>query len=214
MIPRTLTEYHRYSRYFKELPKIYQKKETVVYTGLILTLLSVSFFAVFAIRPTIITIVSLYREIQTQKEINNQLQKKINTLSSAQSNYTLAEPYLPLIDEAIPPTPSLSQVTLQFETLAQKNNLTINSLSFEPSVLLGKDPTKKEKKKTSSLQNLSFSLSLNGNFEDLEKFLDSLSQLRRIITIDSSSFSKKESTEGEETETINLNISGKFYFLE
>ena len=68
--------HQRYQRYFVDLSRFYQKKQTRVYTGLVLTILTTIFFLIFAIRPTLITIAGLIKKIEDQKIIVEKLDKK------------------------------------------------------------------------------------------------------------------------------------------
>lgn len=204
------TEYHRYRHYFVDIRRLYQKREVVVYTGLTLTLLTIAFFGVFALKPTIVTIASLLKEQQSKKQIDRELQTKINALASAQANYALMENSLPLVDDALPAEPSLSQIVYQLEILVQQEGLTITSLAFEPVTLVGEPKEKRIAKKVPGPSTLSFSLSLTGNFENLTRLVSSLEQLRRIVTIDSLTFTQRK---GEEEKIMGLNLSGKVYFL-
>ncbi len=204
------TEYHRYQHYFVDIRRLYQKREVVVYTGLTLTLLTIAFFGVFALKPTIVTIASLVKEQQSKKQIDRELQTKINALASAQANYTLMENSLPLVDDALPAEPSLSQIVYQLEILVQQEGLTITSLAFEPVTLVGEPKEQRVAKKVPGPSTLSFSFSLTGNFENLTRLVSSLEQLRRIVTIDSLTFTQRTSEEGQ---VMSLNLSGKVYFL-
>lgn len=203
------TEYHRYRRYFVDIRRLYEKREIIVYAGLTLSLLAVAFFGFFALKPTIVTIASLIKEVQNKKQIDRQLQTKINALSVAQTNFALAENSLPLVDDTLPPDPFLSQILYQLEFLTQQEGLTLRSLAVEPVILKG-EATQKVEKKMPGPDEVYFSLSISGNFENLTRFISSLENLRRILTIDSLTFTPSKA---EEEKIMNLNISGKVYFL-
>jgi Tfp pilus assembly protein PilO len=203
----TQTEYHRYQRYFTNISRLYQKREVKIYMGLILTFATITFFAIFALRPTITTIASLIQELETQKQIDNQLQTKINALGQAQKNYNqLANAFL--IEDALPTQSGLEQLLYNLEYLIKQNGLTIRSLSFNPIVING-IPTENQ---------IGFAISVSGSKDSLNQLLDSFYNLRRVITIDSTTFSKSQKILEAEGDTqkssdINLNISGSAYFL-
>lgn len=206
------TEYRQYRRYFVNVKALYKKKEVIVYTGLTLTLLAIAFFGVFALKPTLTTIAALFKEIENQKIINQKLQTKINALSQAQVNYSLATTNLKLVDEALPKDPDLSQIIYQIEVLAQKEGVTIRSLSFEPVPLLGELPLKTVgKEKTFGPQEIGVSLGLSGNYENLKSFLSSLENLRRLASIESFTFAGRKTEEGETS--LSLNLTGTIYYL-
>lgn len=194
--------YRRYQRYFVDLQALYQKREIKLYTGLILSLLTVAFFGLFALRPTLTTIAGLVGDLQDKKTINQKLQEKINNLSRAQTNYSQTVNSLGLLDQALPSNPSVSQIAYQIEILAQKSNLVVRSINFESVNMKGESPKQKNE--------VSFDFTLNGDFQSLKIFLGSLENLRRIITINSFSLSRSKNTE---TQTMTLNVLGKAYFL-
>lgn len=204
----TQTEYHRYQRYFTDINRLYQRREVKVYTGLILTFATIAFFALFALKPTITTIASLVQELKIQKQIDDQLQVKITALSQAQKNYNQLT-NASLIEEALPKTSGIEPLLYNLEYLIKQDGLTIKSLSFTPLVING---VPKENQ-------IGFSISVSGSKDALTQFLDSFYNLRRVITINSSSFSKTQKVESGQTPTttegsnITLNIDGTAYFL-
>ena len=201
--------YYRYHHYFLGAKNIYRKKQVVVYTGLALTFFTISFFALFAIKPTVTTIVGLIKEIQTKKEIDQKLQAKINSLREAQTNYSLVKDRLDLVDQALPQELDLISLLYQIEILAQKNNTAIESLNFEPSYLLGEKS--KDIKDTQSSAT-SFSLALGGDFESLNNFLASFESLRRVIGLESFVVNTLGAKEPE-LSRLNLGLQLKAHYL-
>ena len=202
--------YYRYHRYFLGARNIYQKKEVVVYTGLALTFFTISFFALFAIKPTVTTIASLIKEIQSKKEIDKKLQVKINALREAQTNYSLVKDKLVLVDQALPQESELISLLYQIEILTQKNNTTIESLNFESSYLLGE---KTEETKNTQSPATNFSLTLSGDFESLNNFLASFENLRRVIGLESFGVNTVSEKEPDELSRLNLNLQLKAHYL-
>lgn len=201
------TEYHRYQRYFTNISRLYQNRDVKVYTGLILTFSTVVFFALFALRPTVTTIATLIQELETQKQIDTQLQTKINALSQAQKNYSQLK-NASIIEDALPTQSGIEQLLLNLEYLIKQEGLILKSLSFNPVVING---VPKEKQ-------IGFAVTISGSKDALNRFLGSFYDLKRVITIDSTSFSKAQALDEtkETTKTssdINLNISGSAYFL-
>jgi len=195
------TEYHRYHHYFLSTQTLYQRRDVVVYTGIILTLITITFFSFFAIKPTVTTIAGLVKEIDSKKTIDQKLQTKINSLRQAQTNYSQISDKLVLIDQVLPQDPDLIDLIYQIEVLSQKNNVTVKSVSFGPSYLLGQEEVKK---KLSQYPAINFSLGLSGDFESVNNFTASLENLRRSIgTQDLTVRSLEES----ETGTFSLNLT-------
>ena len=60
-------DYFRYKHYYLKTKEFYQKPVTKATVNLILSLFTISFFAFFAIRPTLKTIAKLNGQLETQK---------------------------------------------------------------------------------------------------------------------------------------------------
>ena len=200
--------YRSYKRYFTNVKHLYKRRDVVVYTGLTLSFFAISFFGFFALRPTIVTIAGLLKEIEEKREINQKLDKRLSSLRQAQANYALVADSKNLVDETLPEKPELSQLVYQLEGLAQEQALLINSLGVESVTLLGKPPRSKTEEKA-SVSEINFSTTLEGDFSSLSDFLLWLGQLRRAIRVDPFSFTKSE-REGQSI--IKLNIGSKAFF--
>ena len=197
------TEYHRYRRYFTDVSKFYQKKKTRVYVELILSLLAVTFFISFAIRPTLKTIAQLIKQTKDQKNVSAELEKKINNLSEAQRNYLTIEPELVLIEEALPQKAEVTLLTKEIETLAHQSGIAIVNLRFTE-VNLTENQTGKQEK-----QEVKFSFNALGDYLNLKNFLRDLMSLRRVVLVKAFSFQTGKS----ESNILSLNLNGQAWFL-
>lgn len=198
-----------YSAYLQRVSQTYQNKEVRIYTSLILSFLTVAFFAYFAIRPTLITIASLKKEVKDQKEILKKLDDKLLVLSQAQQNLRTIEPLLYLLDEALPKESYLTLFLGQIETLINQNNLTLVSDKTGQVLIKGEEYKQANSSKQTEVKNYpsyTISLVLAGNYEDLTRFLNSLENLRRINVIDDLNFNR------ESSEAVNLSFKIQTYY--
>lgn len=215
MVVEATEEYHRYRRYFVDIRRLYQKKKVRVYTGIVLSILTTAFFLFFAIRPTVTTIASLIKEIKEKKEIAAKLQNKINALNSAQSEYQQVEKDLFLVDEALPKNANLSLFIRQLEALTSKNNVAVQSIHFEETILKGKEAlpeamkTKEKVEKKEIFPGMNFSLAVAGDYRHLKSFLGFLSSSRRLVLIENFSFQ----TLAKEEKNLILSLGAKAYYL-
>lgn len=189
----------RYRQYLKLLPNI-QHENTRIITTLILTFTAMSFFGVFAINPTLSTIVTLKKQLEDTILVNKKLDDKINALSSLQREYSLMGADLPIIFNALPQTPKAPSLLGQVIALSQKTNTKIDSLSVAEIPLTGE---KNPEEKSSFI----FSMQAEGLYNDLLIFTKSLTQIDRIISIESLSISK-----GTSADSLILNIRGMGYY--
>ena len=198
-------EYRRYQEYLRQLSG---QKKARTYAGLIITLLTITFFLIFAIKPTLITITALIRELKDQRLVAQKLQAKINALREAQQEYSLIENDLPLIDQALPKEPQLSTLVKQIETLTQHSGVTLEGVSFTKTPL--KRPTPEKNKERGKVSTINLNLTLSGDYQNLKKFLHNLIFLRRIIVIESLAFKPQRK---KEAKLLTLNLKLKTYYL-
>ena len=193
-----------------QLIEIYRKRPVFrMYVTLSLTLLTITFFALFAIRPTAVTIFDLIAELNTKKALTATLDSKISAIFAAQSVYADVTPRLGILDAAVPETPSLSGFVQQVQLLAGVRQVTLRSLSFEQYNLLGGPvPGPKTNKKQASGEFLTtpypFTLAVVGPYSNLYGFLSDLESLRRIVTISAFAISQGQSETGGTTLTLTV----------
>ncbi len=198
------TEYHRYRRYFTDLSHFYKNEKTRTYTTIVLSLLTVTFFIFFAIRPTLKTIAQLIRQTKDQKTVAAELEKKINNLSEAQRNYLTVEPNLLLIEEALPQKAEVSLLSKEIETLARRSGIVIVNLRFSEVNLVGEQKNNKGEK-----QKVKFSFNALGSYPNLKSFLSDVMNLRRIVLVEAFSFQTGKS----DSNILSLNLNAQAWFL-
>lgn len=192
----------RYREYIKLLPRI-QQENTKAITMLIFTFIALSILSIFAINPTLSTIFDLQKQLEENIFVDQQLQIKINNLSTLQTQYqTLSDRLNPLYD-AIPQTPLVPIITDQLQLLAEQSGITITSLTLSPAVI--SDPKQPEGVKTHS--SFSFTLEAEGDYTSMLTFAERITNFNRIVTIESITFIKNE-----ETGQLILRMIGRQYF--
>ena len=170
------------------------------FTTLILTLVALSFFGLFAISPTLSTIAKLQKELADNKYVDQQLKTKINNLSILQGQYTTLQGDLPVVLSAIPKNPEAPLLTAQVHAVAQ--NAGLNPISFQVYQVTADGVGANPEKYISFL----FGLSADGNFESIKNFLSSIINIDRVISIDTIYINKKS---GEDL--LRLNFKGEAY---
>lgn len=205
-------EYHRYREYFANLGRFYQQKKARTYAGIIFSILTVAFFLLFAIKPTVTTIAALLKQIKDQKLVAEKLQIKINALQEAQNEYLVVESNLHLVDEALPIDPSVSALAKQIEALSRNSSVSLKTIRYNQAPLMGEEDSgvgvQKEKKPNQAIS-VSFNLAVSGDYLSLKNFLQSLSSLRRTILVQSLSFK----TGKTEDQALVLNLNAQAHYL-
>lgn len=200
----------RYRLYLTELRTLTKRKDVRSYFNLTLTFLTVAFFGFFAIRPTLIIIAKLVKEIEEKEEINHQLDKKIASLVSAQEQYSANQERFYLLDQALPKIPDFPSLIYCLENIASSTNVEFKSFSISKIDISGETKSKITPKKASSFE---FNLSLTGSFQNLQQFVHQAESLRRLIFLKSISFGKPKKTQEEENQIL-LTISGDTNYYE
>lgn len=206
-------QYARYTRYFSRLAQIYGQRPAVRASfELLLTLLTISFFTVFALRPTFNAITELWSEIESQKQTKAQLGEKLTNLGNAQSALAQEQERLELLSQAMPENPQPERYLRQAEGLAARNQVSLITFNVDRVTLFGKTEMKKPKEGQENLAEARVTLSVSGEYNSLISFLQEIENLRRLIIIETVSFGAGK---GKQAGSLVLTISGKIpYFTQ
>ena len=180
--------YSRYREYFLKLSLLYNKPGDIrMFIELALSLATLSFFLFFVLRPTVLTITQLFKDVNTKEETIKQLDEKIQNLNTAQNIMDRERKNIEKLDSAIPNGPLPDKFIRQIESIAQKNGSPISALTVDEVTLIGKEgnfkPIERLPEGTSGL-NISISLTGN-NYQPLISFLSDLENTRRPLLLDS-----------------------------
>lgn len=187
---------------YKQFSPVIKSKKTASYFTITLSLFSLSFFGLFAIRPTLITATTLIKNVVDLKKLNLDYENKISSIIRAQSEYEQIRYDLPLIDKALPSSSQFNKLAVSVEKFAKQEN--INLIQFQI------DPVPISKPKISNkLQSFDFSLNGNGTYSSVSLFLQHLLNWQRLATINTLEMSK-EGNAAEEL--IRITIKGTLYY--
>lgn len=183
-------EFQLYRKYY--LQNFYNRPTTQVSLGLLLSLILICIFTLFALKPTLTTIAALDKEINTRREYNTNLQNKISALSKAQAAYVKVRDSIFYVDNSLPKEAAFPRLEREIELFAVNHNIILTNAFFTKFDLVGVQPKAGPEKQ----YRLAFQLSLEGSFNDLKGFLQDMEKVDRVIVIDQISFSNKASIEG------------------
>ncbi len=202
--------YKRFRRYYTYIEPVISDPVVRSYFSIIASLILIALFLIFALSPTLTTILGLVKKIDDQKKTISAMDQKINDLITAQDSYNSFQPHLPALVTALPDTAvpetaldsiylaaSASAVvisTLQFGDIPVSSTAALRNLSNDAGKSLKLDKVKV----------IDFSMVVTGAPEKVETFLTRLEKMRRIIKIINLSFGSKKGT---------MTISAKSFFL-
>jgi len=165
-----------------------KRPNTHLYTTVAFTFLTVSLFAWYAIRPTLQTILYLRREIADKLEVNQKMEDKITALIEAQSALSQIESNLPVLEEALPSGPDVVTLLGQLASLAQISEASLSSARTSDVPVDGEAATTSAVQKPGEPHELSLTITVIGTYETLQSFLNGMINMRRIVAVDSISF--------------------------
>lgn len=208
--------YLRYKDYFLNVIAIYKQKQDLrMFLEILLSLGTISFFTVFALKPTVVTIATLTKEIKSKEETVAKLDIKIQNLTIAQSILDAEIARLPIIEGSVPDSPLPEAFVRQIEGLALRSSVNLLGISIGQVTLLGEGPSAKREDTglaplPEGAKGVPFSLSVSGTYPSLSSFLSSLEDLRRPAAIDNTGIS---STETEEGKVLVILVTGRIPYI-
>ena len=185
----------------KFLPRIKNKK-AASYLTITLSLMAFSFFGLFALRPTLITAVSLIKSVSDLKALNTEYENKIAGIIKAQSEYEQMRGDLPLLSTALPDNAYFDQVASVFEKLAQTSNVTVAQIQI--------DSTSVSKAKSRGmLEKFGFIVIGTGDYPSISSYINHILNWRRIITLSTLEFVHDGSTTSG---NLRVTLRGNAYY--
>lgn len=199
-----MREHSRYSRYFTYIKPIAKHSIVRTYGSTIFTLLIMIIFIIYAIKPTIETILVLQKKLANSTEVLEKINQKAENLSKGKQNYdNLDSGIKTKIQAAIPDTVGLKSVIQTLEQTAIKYEASVSALQIQPQVL-----EIKTEDKIGTVSEISFIFNAEGQYQQLISILQDLKASDRLISIDNLSLSKLSEGEG-----LIMSLSGKAFFL-
>jgi len=200
-------------KYSQDLRRYYRLPAVQVSMTLVLSLFVMAIFIVFALRPTITSIVTLRKTITESKKTLGQLETKVKSLQLAANQLETIKSSLPALNTSIPNIGAqYTPLTRDIENLAINTGAQIESETLGPTLLFSRILTPFAPNKKQSVVLLPFSLRVVGDYPEVNAFLSQLLSMERIISLDSITITREASSKTT-TAGVALNISGNAYYL-
>lgn len=195
------TRYFRYFTYIKPLTKlpVVRTYGTTIFTFIITTI-----FILFAIKPTVETILVLQKKLENYHQTLGKVNKKADDLSQGKQNLeNLDKETKDKIRAAIPDSLEIRSVIQTLELLAQRHEASVSALQFQPLEIdsQGEDTI-------GTLEEFTFTFNVEGAYQNLISLLQDLRRSARLISVDTLTLNKVA-----EGENLIMSISGKAYYL-
>ncbi len=200
------TEYQRYRKYFVDLRRLYQaRKEVRAYMSLAFAIITSGFFMIFAIRPTVVTIASLFSEVRAQQDIDARLDKKAENLRKAYETYGAVKDRLSILEQSGPENPQIAAFLEQVEALAPDSGVSIKAFNFDNIDIYDKSAPI-EGKASKKFQQAGFSVTVNGNYDQINRFITGIEGMRRVVILNT--FTYGTSRGDASGENLTLSVTG------
>lgn len=193
-----------YSRYFTYIKPLVRIPIIRTYGTTIFTILIMTIFIFFAIKPTVETILVLQKKLEDSNQLLAKLDKKAESLSLGKRNYDNLDPGIKnKIQNAIPDSIELKSIIQTLEASAKNHDASVSALQIQPQVLETKSDTK-----LGMLQEIGFTFNVEGDYSKLNSILQDLVLSSRLLSIDSMSINKTSEGKG-----VVMSISGKAWYF-
>lgn len=193
-----------YYRYYTYIQPVLKFPIIKTYGLHILTLATMIIFLIFAIKPTVETILVLQKKIADSQSVLSKINQKSTDLSQAKENFQNLDLELKSkIHKAVPAEFDIKGLIQTLEEAAQANQASISALQIQPVII---EETIKPQKKT--LSEINFTYNVEGSYLNLLKLLQKLQQSPRVISLDNLIINKSA-----QDSNLMMSVSGKAYFL-
>jgi hypothetical protein len=180
--------YARYREFFLNISELYKKRADLrAFLEIILSISTITIFLLFALKPTVITIIGLLQQIKEEQATLSALTQKVSDLQVAGGLLTQNQKFIPDIDTAVPTSPIPDVLSGQILGLAAKNSVDILGISVDQVTLVGPVAGKGAtglKALPGNAKEMSFSVSVKGAYPNLVLFIKDFENLRITKIID------------------------------
>jgi len=189
----------------EQLLKLISGKKVLDYSYAFFFFIVFSFFIVAVIRPNIITVFNLEKELRDLQVVNDSYTTAIDKIISYQSLLELTRDKIYVLDQSLPSIPQINRLIEDINSSASSNKLIIEKMTIDD-INLKKDKNKK------GIDNVEINLVIQSEYEDLIKFLNTLTEQRRLKTIKTLSI-KKDEKSASDSSKLNIKLVIDSYYL-
>jgi Tfp pilus assembly protein PilO len=191
-----------------------QRSDLKAYLELFLSLATITIFSMFALRPTLLTIAKLVKEIEVNKSTIEIMSVKISNLRKVQNLYNQEKESIDILSSALPEGPKPDAFVRHVEGISEKTSITTSSMSMGEMALLLPAGVEKSINKSDvfpeGVKSFSYSVSSSSSYAQLFDFLTLLENIRRPVSIASVVIQPiKKGVAG----SVSININGSVPFV-
>jgi Tfp pilus assembly protein PilO len=190
-----------------------QYSQTPGFQGLIIVVLSVLLivvFLMFAIKPSLVKIAELRKQVEESQKVLTQLDSKVRALESAAKNWDKIKANLGAVENAVPMATRYRLFNRELVALAAVHQIGIANIAMSDALIFAEniDPYNPDKKMEIAGINLVFRAT--GDYQNLMGFVNELTNIERVVAIETINIVPDSKIEGG---GLALNITGSVYYL-
>lgn len=138
MIPVWRKNYQRYKSYFSSIISKYKNRDDIKnYIEIVLSLITIAIFSLFALKPTLLTIAELLKQIDQNSKLILEMDKKIQNITRAQVLNDRERTKIEMLSKLIPNGINPEIIVKQIEELSKKNEVSISTINMGTGSILG-----------------------------------------------------------------------------
>ncbi len=188
----------------KTILKKLQSKKAKDYTFISLFFLIFSIFIIFAIRPSLVTAISLRQQREDLQKLDDQYEKVVSNIVANQTTLENIRDKLYLTNAALPSGALINKLVSDIENAGKTNSINFITIKIAEVDLV--------QKTTDKAQSVVVNIEAASTFDNLLKFIHDLSNQRRLKLIKQLSISKDDrQSSGSGQLNILMQIEG--YYL-
>lgn len=201
------------AKYAQDLRRYYRMPAIQTSLTLVLSVFVMAVFIIFALRPTIVSIVTLKKTIAESKKTLTQLDTKVVNLQKASEVLETINPLLPVLNTSIPNSGAMySPLSTTIEALSIQSGAKLESESLGPTLLFSRIVSPFTPNKKQNVVAMPFTVRVVGSYLSVSGFLTKLLSMERILLVESVTVTKETGAKNSEA-SVALSVSGSAYYL-
>jgi len=198
--------------YGVDLKRYYRLPATQVSLTTVLSLLIVAFFVIVAIRPTLVTVATLKKSIETEEKTLKALRTKEKAVQRAATLYEELKSGTLYTDRAVPLTGAkYDDLAKTFEILASQAGVELTGVTVGESLLYS-EILKPYEGRAREAVSVPVTVRVSGSYPLVRKFFNLVISIDRLIEIETLSVGRDSGGRGKE-EGVALSLTGTAAYM-
>lgn len=196
--------------YAVDLKRYYRIPAVQVSLTAVLSLVVAAFFIVVAIRPTLVTVATLKKNIEASQKTLKQLETKEKAVQQAAALWEQLQADSNQVDQAVPVTGArYDDFSKSLERVAARAGVVLSSVTLGESIIYS-EIIKPYEGRGRSVVLLPLTIRVNGTYQGVRTFFTMLTETPRLVNIETLSIGR-ENAGGESS--VALSLTGSIGYL-